>query len=416
MVNYYISNNPQLGTVYSVKGDPLNKTLDKKWLEVLDVLESEMPSRHKNLFFSTNESEYMDRIHSLRENLDQLEILEIQVHLAKIVASIGDAHTSIDFPVNVLCPLEFYWFSDGIYPVNTAKADQVLRFKKITHIDGMAMEMVIEKMSEMISHENQSYLKSLLPKYLPAIEFLYGLRITDSIKGYTLTYLDESGDAQDWFVSACPYPQYQAQLQGNRVYTPQDELPLFRRKSDFNYWMEYLEPSKTLYFKYNICKQMVDEPVESFVEKWLRFIEESKPEKLVIDMRNNTGGNSTLLDPFIEALSKVTHLKRSGKLYVIIGRDTFSSALLNVFSLKNTTSAILIGEPTGGKPNCYGEVLRIKMEHSGIVINYSTKYYHLIEDDQMPSLYPDVQIEYTVKNYINRTDPCMDYLQHLRSF
>jgi hypothetical protein len=77
--------------------------------------------------------------------------------------------------------------------------------------------------------------------------------------------------------------------------------------------------------------------------------------------------------------------------------------------------AMLIGEPTGGKPNCYGEVLRIKMKHSSIVINYSTKYYHLIEDDSMLSLLPDVQIEYTIQDYINLTDPCMDYLQRLRT-
>lgn len=393
------------------KGNPLNMTTDKKWLEVLDVLEHELPSRHKNLYFSTNESEYLKRIHTLRKALGHLDDLEIQIRLAMIVTSIGDAHTSIDFPVNVLFPLEFYWFSDGIYPINTAKEDQVLRYKKITRIDGMAIETVIEKMSTMISHENQSYLKSLLPKYLPAIEFLCGLQIADSIRGCIFTYQDENGDEHEWFVKACPFHEYQAKLKDNRVYFPQDELPLFRRNSDCNYWMEYMEHSKTLYFKYNICKQMADESVKSFSEKWLKFIEENKPEKLVIDMRNNTGGNSTLLDPFIEALSKINHLKQLGKLYVIIGRDTFSSALLNVFSLKNTAGAILIGEPTGGKPNCYGEVLRIKMEHSAIVINYSTKYYHLIEDDRMPSLFPDVQVEYTIGDYINCTDPCMDYLE-----
>ncbi len=388
----------------------MNKEADKKWVEILNFLENEMPSRHNNLYFSTNESEYLSRIQNLRENLNNLEALEIQVHLARLIASIGDAHTSIDFPVNVLCPLEFYWFSDGIYPVNTAKADQVLRYKKITHINGMAMETVIEKMSDMISHENQSFLKSLLPKYLPALEFLYGLQIVDSIRGCTFTYQDESGYGQEWFVPACPFLHYETQLQENRVYFPHGALPLFRRKPDCNYWMEYLEPSKTLYFKYNICKQMADESVESFGEKWLKFIEENKPEMLVIDMRNNTGGNSTLLDPFIESLARINHLKQSGKLFVIIGRDTFSSALLNVFSLKNKMGAMLIGESTGGKPNCYGEVLRIKMEHSGSVINYSTKYYHLIEDDSMPSLLPDVMIAYTIQDYLNLADPCMDYL------
>jgi hypothetical protein len=123
---------------------------------------------------------------------------------------------------------------------------------------------------------------------------------------------------------------------------------------------------------------MADESVQAFGNRLLRAVRENEPEKLVIDMRNNTGGNSTLLDPFIDALAECGHINQHGKIFVIIGRDTFSSALLNVYSLKNKTCAILVGEPTGGKPNCYGEVLRSKLEQSGLLISYSTKYYHLM--------------------------------------
>jgi C-terminal processing protease CtpA/Prc len=168
--------------------------------------------------------------------------------------------------------------------------------------------------------------------------------------------------------------------------------------------------SKTLYFKYNICKEMEDESVQAFTERLLHAMRENAPEKLVIDMRNNTGGNSTLLDPFIDSLAKCDLINQHYRIFVIIGRDTFSSALLNVFSLRNKTQAILVGEPTGGKPNCYGEVLRIRLEQSGLRISYSTKYYHLIEDDLMPSLYPDVQKEYAIQDYIGLSDPCMEYI------
>ncbi len=388
----------------------MKKKVDKKWVEVLDFLQNELPKRHKNLYSITSEAEYLDRIQSLRNELNHLENLVINAEIAKIVASVGDAHTSIDIPVYYLCPLEFYWFSDGIYAVNTAKSDEVLRYKKITHIDGVDIETVIEKMSTMISHENHSYLKSLLPKYLPAIEFLYGLQIAQTVSGLTFTYENESGNGSEWFVPSCPFFKYQEQLNGNRVSFPVDKLPLFRKNPDRYYWMECLKESKTLYFKYNICKEMADESVQAFGERLLRAVRENDPEKLVIDMRNNTGGNSTLLDSFIDVLAKCDHINQHGKIFVIIGRDTFSSALLNVYSLRNKTRAILVGEPTGGKPNCYGEVLRVKLEQSGLIISYSTKYYHLIEDDLMPSLFPDVQIEYSIQDYIGLSDPCMEYI------
>ena len=387
----------------------MKQKIDKKWLEVLDFLQNKLPMLHKNLYYTTNEAEYLERIHSLVNKLEHLEDLTINAEIAKIVASVGDAHTSVDIPVHYLCPLEFYWFSDGIYAINTAKSDEVLRYKRITQIDGIGIETVIEKMSAMISHENQSYLKSLLPKYLPAVEYLYGLGIARTVKGLTFTVENEIGHVSEWFVPSCPFAEYQELLRENRVYFPAETLPLFRKNPDRNYWMEYLKNQRLLYFKYNICKEMQDETVKAFGERLLRSVEENEPEKLVIDMRNNTGGNSTLLDPFIDKLVKCERINQPGKIYVIIGRDTFSSALLNVYSMKNKTRATLVGEPTGGKPNCFGEVLRVRLD-SGFLISYSTKYYHLIEDDLMSSLFPDVQLEYSMQNYIELADPFMEYI------
>lgn len=381
-----------------------------KWMEVLDFLENELPRRHKNLFFSIGATEYLDSIRVLKGELNSMENLHIQTEIGKIVASVQDAHTSIEFPVYSLCPLEFYWFSDGIYAVNTSKSDEALRFKKIIKIDGTAMETVIEKLSTIISHENQFHLKALLPHYLPAVEFLYGLQIASSLKGLTFTCQNESGEQGEWFVPSYPFYHCQKLLSENRISFQQDKLPLFRQKQNLYYWMDYLENSKTLYFKYNICKEMDDEPVAAFGERFLQSVRNHKPEKIVIDMRNNTGGNSTLLDPFIAALSKCGHINREGKLFIIIGRDTFSSALLNVYSLKNRMPALLVGEPTGGKPNSYGEVVRVKLEHSGFVVNYSTQYYKLIQDDLMPSLFPDVYKEYSIQDYIRLADPCMDFI------
>ncbi len=383
---------------------------DKKWVEALDFLYKELPRRHKNLYYSISEMDYLESIRSLKKAVPGLGSDEIKVQIAKIIASVGDAHTSINIPVYYLCPLEFYWFSDGIYSINTSKSAEALLYKKITHIDGMEIEKVIEKLSTIISHENQSYLKSLLPKYLPAIELLYGLKIARKVSGLTVTFQNEKGDHEDWFVNSYPFHEYVEQLQSNRINIAEDKLPLYRKNSGQNYWMEYMDEAKTLYFNYRTCKEMANESVADFGKRLMNFINTSAAEKLVIDMRNNTGGNSTLLDPFIVELKECDKINQIGKLFVILGRDTFSSALLNVYSLKNSTNAILVGEPSGGKPNCYGEVQRSTLKHSGFTVIYSTEYYHLIEDDFILSLLPDVEKELTMQDYIDNADPCMEYI------
>jgi C-terminal processing protease CtpA/Prc len=153
--------------------------------------------------------------------------------------------------------------------------------------------------------------------------------------------------------------------------------------------------------------------VENFAKEVLEFIENNKPEKLIIDMRNNFGGNSMLLDNFIDKLSTITNINSPERLFVVVGRETFSSALLNVYSLKEKTAAKFIGEASGGKPNCYGEVERFSLKNSKLTISYSTEYYQVVEDDSLESFVPDVLIEPSIKDFVNGTDPVLDYIRPL---
>ena len=89
-------------------------------------------------------------------------------------------------------------------------------------------------------------------------------------------------------------------------------------------------------------------------------------DRLIIDLRNNPGGNSAVIDPFLTGLQARQSRFASGtKKMVIIGRRTASSALLNAISLKGQPYTILVGEPTGGRPNSYGETLNLTLPNTG---------------------------------------------------
>ena len=91
----------------------------------------------------------------------------------------------------------------------------------------------------------------------------------------------------------------------------------------------------------------------------------------------------------------------------MIGRRTFSSAILNAIDLKKQTPAIFAGEPTGGKPNHYGEVQMFRLPQSGLMVTYSVKYFRVIEDDP-DSLVPDLLIEPRISDYLNKADPVLE--------
>lgn len=394
----------------------MNNTRNAKWIKDLHQLSLELPKRHKNLFFSREGKYFYEDIDNLKSDIDMYDDYEVMVSIAKIVATIKDAHTYVSLPVRFLCPVELYWFSDGIYVVSVVEEYKEMLHSRIVSINGKDINKIIEALTEIISHENKQFLKSQLPKYIPAIELLYGLEIVDDLDELDFTYETSKGQLRTSKVKSLSISEAKKKLEKINEKIHRDKLPFYRRKNSCYYWYEYIIEFDTVYFNYGLCKEDAYKDVRSFTEDLIKIINNRKPEKLVIDIRNNFGGNSALLDPFIVYLSKNERLNKKGKIFVIIGRDTFSSALLNAISLKEKTEAIFIGEGTGGKPNCYGEVERFTLTNSRLVVAYSTEYFKAIEDDGVLYFEPDIDIELTIKDYIENIDPCLEYVLNLQSF
>jgi len=113
------------------------------------------------------------------------------------------------------------------------------------------------------------------------------------------------------------------------------------------------------------------------------------------------------MEPLLAALERRPEWSSGEGLYTLIGRATFSSALMNAFDLKARTRAILVGEPTGGKPNHYGQVSSFNLPTSGVRVFHSTRFFRLSASDP-PSLEPDVRVEIRSQDYFEGRDPVLE--------
>jgi len=67
-----------------------------------------------------------------------------------------------------------------------------------------------------------------------------------------------------------------------------------------------------------------------------------KPQRLVIDMRENGGGDFTLVrEHLLPGLKQRSAINRTGHLFVVIGRDTFSAAMSNATDFKKRRKRFL---------------------------------------------------------------------------
>jgi hypothetical protein len=241
-------------------------------------------------------------------------------------------------------------------------------------VGGVDIKQVFETMKVMISRDNEIQLKNEFPFIVRCSDFLNYYGYVDNISEGSFTFKDADGKETNIKLKSYYHKNGVEKVSLEDKYGLSNKL-LYAQNLNEPYWYKYLEGEKTMYLNYNRCVENKDKPVKEFTNELKSFIDKNDVEKFIFDIRYNGGGASRVIEPLIDALSKNEKINKKGSLYVVIGNSTFSSAILNAIALKNRTNAIMIGQPTGGRPNHYGEVRAFNLPNTGLRVQYSTKYF-----------------------------------------
>lgn len=268
----------------------------------------------------------------------------------------------------------------------------------------MSIEDACKTLAVIVPKVNDAIIRKVVPHYLGDPSILHLLGVSDSAKTIHIEFVSSDGKARSVDIAV---KQQGGETQMVVAVDPGSEKPLYMRNQGASYWAELIDNGKVVFFQYNRCRSDADYPFEKMQERLEQMLAQPGVERLVIDLRHNGGGASSVLDPFISWLAKNETWNVSGRTVVLIGRRTFSSAILNAMCLRRDAHAVLIGEPTSGKPNHYGEVESFQLPNCGWEVSYSTKHFRYSQDDT-PSLMPDVVVEMTSSDHFAGRDPALD--------
>jgi len=109
----------------------------------------------------------------------------------------------------------------------------------------------------------------------------------------------------------------------------------------------------------------------------LARIDSGDVDVVVLDLRNNPGGNNGLIQAFVHGLESRAKINSRGHLFVITGRRTYSAAMNFTSLLEERTAAIFVGEPPGGSPSHYGDATSFTLPNSKLSFNVSTLHWDL---------------------------------------
>ena len=412
---------PTLAAGQTATDKPDHRLSPQDWREDLRFLAAQMRLKHKSLFHTMTEAEFNQAVEKLDADIPQLNEDQIFVRFLQIMAMVEDGHSGFDtrpIPPPDLkdrIPIRFVRYADGIYVRAAAQEYADMVAGKVVKVGSAAWQEGIQRLDSIESHDpgnNGEQLAWSAKTSLNCPRLLYGLGLTQSRDSAEFV-IEKNGQSRsftmkvsvpigEWYLNSVPAGWVDARPESVPV-------PLARQHEDKHYWFTYLPEHRAVYFQFNLVINEDGETLADFAGRLATALEQPDVERLVIDLRNNTGGDNTLLRPLLVALIR-SKVNRRGGIFAITGPTTFSAVQNFVNRLENYTEAIYVGEPTAENVNFYGDPAGITLPHSHLEAAVSQLWWQDKDPrDKRAATFPEIAIEPTFRDYVAGNDLALQY-------
>ncbi len=415
-----------------------------QWREDLTFVVEQIQAIHPDYTRRISAEDFLAMANALHAELPDLDDRQAATRLMALVAGIHDGHSYLQ-PQGLNAfgkyfPLRFYRFSDGIFITCTLPENEHLIGLEVLRIGNKAAEEALQLVGTMTSADNELG-KFEGAGYLSSADTLVGLGIIASPVELPLILDDGSGDELElsvaslrprnsgaafdalhsrretqWPPSGRGVTAFPALRKREQFYTnspeKNSELPLHARKHSA-YWFQHLPDRDAVFMQLNTVTDNSSFSQGSLREMYMRmfrFIDENEVGNFILDLRFNTGGNGDILLPFVHELIKRDHsINRSGHFYTLVGRRSFSAAVMLAGELNNHTDVILVGEPAGAPLNFFGDNTALDLPNSGMQLWVSTRYWQYSRwEDRSFFLPVEIPVEFSSSDYFAGIDPAIE--------
>ena len=406
----------------------------------IDALVHTLNEVHPDMFSVCGMDAFMSMANKIKKELpDSVNRIELYRYLAPLVSFIGDGHTQMSFPKNDLFTKESLRFplqleinaNDSTF---TTELDMfgIPKNARILTINGVDNKTMIEKMMPYASGERY-FFKLIVTNYqFPALfELFY------NAPDYNIKYL-WGGKIYTKKLKAATYDKIHAEI--NRNKDAQD------KSSVANYSYSIIQGNNAAVMDFKSLEGRA--AMANFADSMIADLNAKHIGNLIIDIRNNGGGDSSVGDMLFQYISKVPFYQfdksfarispvtqsllspeqclkvglyyndeiekiypfsdksrhYQGKVWLLISHHTFSSASSFSWAFQHYNMGKVIGEESGGMSVSFGDILIYQLPVSGLKSSISYKRFWLpgsnekdihgtIPDFKVPA---DKALEYTL--------------------
>lgn len=390
----------------------------QQWQEDLDFIHQTIHQEYPFLFKKTTAEAFDLRVKELGKAIPTLEDHEVIAGFARIISSFEYGHTALRLGGKAgfrSLPINLYHFNDGLFVEGVHQDFAKALGAKVTHMAGMPIDEVLAKVRPVIPAENDQYAKGYGIGYAVMPEVLHAQGVTLELKESIVFTLEKDGNSFEQVVSLLPDAKRPIHYNFTEAkddwvtLREQDNTPYYLKNLDKRYYFDYLPEQKAVYVRQSSVFHDESETIQDFYQRVFAFVAENEVEKMVLDVRLNGGGNNLNNKEVITGIIRAEKINQVGKLYVILGRKTFSAAQNLVNELHNYTNAIFVGEPTGENINFYGDANTVQLPNSQINLRLSWAWWQDKPQWQNADwLAPQLPVTISSKDYRTNQDPILE--------
>jgi hypothetical protein len=408
--------------------------LVERWRQDLSWLNARFPQFDRSLTPATAR-EVSQRIEKIAADAPQLADQQIWVRLSQAIAVSGNAHTRLYLVrhgsvVNRI-PVRVWWFRDGLFVVAASPVYRNIVGCRVVSI-GKHNPREVMRSTRTLAAGNESWTRYMNTYYATSPDVLYGLGLVESRDSLTLGLMRSgklqtvrfpsvaapSESEEDW-----QYLSPRSPLAGEWAFAlSSDQIPDYLLHTERNFWRKYIDSngcggSAALYIQFNRAQDMKEQSVSKFGEEVLAELRERMVDRVIVDLRFNTGGNLQLAEKWIGGLAEFAS-GNSKRIYLITGPSTFSAGITHAAQLRQAAGTVVVGEHVGDALDFWSEGGDLTLPNSGLVVHYANSF-HKYSKQEYPefkpynkalstsSLDPDIIVTPTFVEYVSGRDPVL---------
>lgn len=399
----------------------------KQMKENMKHIKGKMLEKHLDPYHFYTKEQYAKLYKEILSRLDKpMTPIEFFFIANSFLVGQGDAHSGLRYQYKTdYLPLKLTWLPDGLGIIEAPLNPEIER-SMITAIEGVSTDIWLERIAQIRDSEGVAYLRWGGEKFMKE-QWVYA-HFTDNpeIKEIKISAAKD-GKLVKTVVQFLPPDEYRKTMK--IIQKPDAEVL---------YDYRFMDEISAGYFELKSCIETPE--YLHAADDFMNTLISNDYHNLIIDLRENSGGVSAAVFPFLKYMrgdsffsgklkknffgqvndfgdlywNKPEMYKNApifeGNVFVLISQHTFSSANDFAATFQQNGLGKLVGQKTSNAPCCYGGVNITDLPHGEFIVRISGNYVEwpgLCEND---GLKPDIDIPFTLEDALKDHDPVMDWL------